>query len=143
MNKVKCGSSLAALLVSLALLINWKYVVRPLMIVYYLRAIDHFSLLMLMMSLIFLVINIIAAVGLYRMKKWGYITTYAAIAFSTLILSVSYLPFFDYLFPVRYSFAGLLIGNIAFLIFVIYLQMNAEIKQPKERQKKPRRKSKK
>ena len=120
---VKYGSKLVSLLMLLVVVLNFNNVFLPLKIMYYLRSTNAFAWLLVVMGLLFLVINLTAAAGLYRQQRWGFITTYVAILFSTVIFSASYIPFFPRLFPAQYSFIALIAVNLAVICFVIYLQI--------------------
>ncbi len=40
----------------------------------------------------FFLLNILSAIGLWRIKRWGFILGYITIAYTTILLSVSYVP---------------------------------------------------
>lgn len=120
---VKYGSKLVSALILLTVILNFNNVFLPLKIIYYLRSANSFALLLVAMGLSFLLINLVAAVGLYCLSRWSFVTTYVAIIFSTVIFSASYIPYFPRLFPAQYAFAALVIANVSVLGFVIYLQM--------------------
>jgi hypothetical protein len=65
-------------------------------------------------------INLIAAIGLYRFKKWGFILAYIAIPFSTIALSTSYIPYLNRLFPIGF---GVILINSLVVSYVIYLNL--------------------
>ena|SRR3990167_7975281 len=146
MNEIKNGCRLAALLVIATLIINWSGVFIPLQIGYYLRVMNGFAWLLVVMSLLFLTLNVTAAIGLYRMQWWGFVSAYVAIIFSTIFFSACYLPFFDRLFPVNYVGIALLIANTMVLVLVICLHVQVRKLQghlPKARVQKPQRSKKK
>ncbi len=131
MNRVKYGCKFVAALILITLLMHWHIVFRPLKIVYYLQAMNGFAIMLVVMGLLFLTVNLFAAAGIYRRKWWGFVMTYLAIVFSTLIFAVSYIPFFDRLFPVRYASLSLLLANFGVIVLVIYLQMQCDAKPPR------------
>tara|TARA_R110000868_G_scaffold184639_4_gene426291 strand:- start:195 stop:641 length:447 start_codon:yes stop_codon:yes gene_type:complete len=143
MNGVKWGCRLVALLITVMLLRHWGSIFGPLKILYYLRSFDGFALLLVAMGMLFLLVNALAAVGMYQGKRWGFFATYVAIVFSTIFYAASYLPYFNKLFPAHYASLSLLMANVGVLLWVIYLQVMSHTKTPRSKKilhKKPRRK---
>jgi hypothetical protein len=146
MNKVIWGCRLVALLFVLTMLAHWSEPFRLLQIMYYLQAMNHAAVLLLIMSLVLLVVNITAAAGLYNMKTWGFITAYIAIIFTTLC-SVIYLPFIDRLVAAQNFKTVLLITNAIVFLLVVYLHVQSggakkTSRRPVIKQMKPARKKK-
>lgn len=89
----------------------------------------RFSLFVIVFSLLFLSLNLIAAIGLYRLKKWGFIFAYIAIPFSTFFLATSYIPFVARLFPIEFSWAAMMSINIFLVLCIIYLDLRLRRQQ--------------
>lgn len=71
-----------------------------------------------------LVLNITAAIGLYRVKLWGFIIAYLAIPYTTFFLEYNSLPFATQFFPAYiagYSIK-IVIGSLLFLS-IIYMNI--------------------
>jgi hypothetical protein len=131
MKDVKIGCKALSILMLITLLVNFSNVYVPLKIVYYLHAFNGFAFVLVVMGLLFFIINSLAIVGIFRRRWWGFATGYTAIVFSTIIFSTSYIPFFNYLFPVRYVSLALLIANVAVLIVMIYLHVMVKSHPPR------------
>jgi len=123
MKDVKLGCKIIAVLIFLTLLVNFSIVVVPIKLIYYMRASDGFGIVYVIMGLIFLLSNLFAAISLFRTRRFGFGAAYAAIVFSTFVFGVSYLPFFDKLFPAKYAPFAALVANIGILTLLISLQM--------------------
>ena len=124
MKKIKYGCWLVATLIFVTLILNMDYVYRPFKIIYYLQAYHGFILLMAVMSVLFVIVNLLAAIGLVRMQWWGFVMAYTAILFSSIICVVSYIPFLLSMVSPQYEFLALAVPNISLLAFVIYLHLN-------------------
>ena len=98
-----------------------------------------FAILLVILGCCFVLLNLIAAYGLFFMRKWGYGTAYFAIVYSSLIYKVGYLPYFDRLFPIHYANFANLLGNIGLLTLLISMQMaqfQPPVKAPRKKKKK-------
>lgn len=138
MKEVKLGCKLVAVLIFITLVLHLSNVIMPMKLIYNLGAYSGFAVFLIVIGWIFFFINLFAAIGLFRQRRWGFGTAYAAIVYSTFVFGVSYIPFFDVLFPHKYAAFAALMANIGVLTLLISLHMMTF--EPK---KKPRRKSRK
>ena len=123
---VKFGCRLVSFLFMLALVMGWKNI-------YLGFAIQSSSigsgLFLMALSLLFLILNLMAATGLYRLKKWSFIFAYIAILFSTFFLSTSYIPFVPRLAPDGYSWLAMMCINFLLALYLIYLDLTLRRKE--------------
>lgn len=84
------------------------------------------SQIYLVLFLLFLSFNLIAAIGLYRLKKWGFTFAYIAIPFSTIAFSTSYIPYFNRIFPIGF---GVILINCLVMSYAIYLNLKLRRKE--------------
>lgn len=136
MKDVKLGCKMIAVLIFLALIANLGNVVMPIKLIYHLRAYDGFAVFLVIIGLIFLFINLFAAISLFRLRRFGFGAAYVAIVFSTFVFGVSYIPLFDRLFPTKYAAFATLMANIGILTMLISLQMMTFEPRKKSRRKK-------
>ncbi len=76
--------------------------------------------------ILFFMLNLIAAIGLFAVKKWSFTVSYFAIICSTLA-GMSYLPFHNLLFRFvlsQPSSIPMIIINLVLLSYVIYLNIS-------------------
>jgi hypothetical protein len=139
MKDVKLGCKIIAILIILTLLLNLGTVLYPMKIYYDLGKYDQFATLLVIRSFIFLLLNAVAVYGLYCLRSWGYGVAYAAIVYSTLFFGVSYIPFFEMLFPAQYVTFANLLANIGILTLLISMQMMEF--QPRAKKEKKRKKA--
>jgi hypothetical protein len=138
MKEVKLGCKLVAVLIFITLVLHLDIIITPVKLVYHLRSYERFTIFLIIISWLFFFVNLFAAIGLFRQRRWGFGAAYVAIVFSTFTYGVSYIPLFDALFPSKYAPFATLMANIGVLTLLISLQMMTF--EPK---KKSRRKSKK
>ncbi len=131
------GRRIIAVLIIITALLHLNSAYIWIKVVWDLGKYDGFALTLMMLGIVFVMLNIIAAYGLFTLRKWGYGVAYAAIVYSSLIFKAGYLPFFDYLFPEDYVNYANLLGNIGILTLLISMQM-AEF-EPKPRKRKKRK----
>ncbi|MEO8402446.1 MAG: hypothetical protein ABI597_11765 [Gammaproteobacteria bacterium] len=80
---------------------------------------------LIILTVLFIILNLAAAYGLFFLKKWSFLITYIAIIVSTLFFSFSYIPYLDAalnnLFSIKVYGMSLFIVNLIVFIVVIYL----------------------
>lgn len=112
----------------LTLIIHWKVPVVPFQLI--LQQPDlwngwmGWTLYFIVTGVLFVMLNLIAAIGLFTAKQWSFTVSYVAIIFSTLI-GVSYLPMYKtfhrfFLFQ-QPSIIPMMVINLVLLAYVIYL----------------------
>lgn len=96
MKNILLGCKLIACLQIFALILHWKVSVLPFQLIFQLSDLSTakgvWVLYFVITGIIFVLLNLISAIGLFAGKKWGFILSYLAIISSTLV-GVSYLPF--------------------------------------------------
>ena len=117
------GCKIISLFILIMIVINWRIVFKPMRLFYHLGLDYPFVVLLLATSLFFLLLNVLAVIGLYKVKIWGFVTTYIAMIFSTIFLSVSYVPLVDYFYPPQYASTLVILVNACVFSYVVYLQM--------------------
>jgi uncharacterized membrane protein (DUF2068 family) len=127
MTNVKKGCRLVSICILLNVLLHWSNIWFPFKIIYHLQSYNRFAVIMAVMSLLFVLINGMAAIGLWRMQWWGFVTAYTAILFSTIFFAASYIPFFPKFFPEHYASLALFCANGAVLLAVIYFQVKLKV----------------
>lgn len=117
-NKISLLCKVIALLMLLTVVFHWNVFLiffnYPLPIGWY--------VIMVLMALIFVIINIISAVGLFWGKKWGFTTSYLAIVFSSLFFGTCYIPYFPHLFPREDRAYVLTLVNLIIIVIIASLQ---------------------
>lgn len=124
-----------AILITITALQHLSSAYRWIKVVWDLGKYDGVALTIMILGIIFVILNLIAAYGLFTLRKWSYGVAYAAIVYSSLLFKAGYLPFFDYLFPVDYVAYANLLGNIGILTLLISMQM-AQFAPKKAKRKK-------
>jgi hypothetical protein len=81
------------------------------------------SIILITVGLLFLLLNLSAAIGLFWLKKFGFICAYIAIIFSTVFLSTIYLPITSKIFPNTINIILLFVINAIVLSYIIYLDI--------------------
>lgn len=117
------GARIVSVLIMLMMIINWRLVFKPMRLFYYLGTDYPFVVMLVVLSLVFTLLNLLAAIGLYKVRRWGFIATYLAIVFSTFFLAVSYVPVIDYFYPIQYASSLVILVNASVFAYVGYLQM--------------------
>lgn len=143
MKDVNLGRQVIAVLIAITAILHLSSAYLPIKIVYYLGKYDGFALLLILLGCVFVVINLVAAYGLFFMRRWGYTAAYVAIVYSSLIFFVSYIPFFDYLFPKKYAEYANVLANIGIVALLISMQMSEFKPKLKPRAKPSKQKRKK
>lgn len=119
----KFGCRLISFLIVLLLLRLWEFVYGGLNITIMFfqgTLLSGSDLMYLVLLLLFLSFNLIAAMGLYRLKKWGFMFAYIAIPFSTVALGASYIPYLNRLFPIGF---GVIVINMLVGSYAVYLNL--------------------
>lgn len=124
------GCRLVSFLMVLTLVIHWKVPVLAFQLI--LQQPDMlnkwlgWSLYFVITSVLFVMLNLIAAIGLLMLKKWSFKISYLAIICSTLT-GISYLPLtykgFYKFFLSQPSIIPMIIINLVLLSYVIYLDI--------------------
>lgn len=121
---MRMGCRLISFLVILTLITNLHNVIIPLELAIQQSNTNNWSIFLILAGSLFLLVNIASAVGLYLMRKWGFIITYIAIIFSTIFFSTSYVPFVARFFPVHLKYLVLIVINLAVILCVLYLDVS-------------------
>lgn len=127
MTNVKKGCRAVSVLIMLNVFLHWSNIWFPFKIIYHLQSYNRFAVIMAVMSLLFVLINAMAAIGLWRIQWWGFVTAYTAILYSTIFYAASYIPYFPDFFPEHFASLSLFCANGALLIAVICLQVQLKI----------------
>lgn len=117
--KLIFGSRFVACLIVLTMISNWRIIdliFQPACTVVW------WDVFMTVIALLFFVLNLLAVIGLCLIKKWGFIMSYVAIAFSTVMLSTIYLPMILEILPDNLHVVALLLVNLLIILMLIYLQ---------------------
>lgn len=127
MKNIIFGCRFVSFLMFLTLILNWKVPVIQFQAVLQQRDMASGWLTILITTgMLFIVLNLIAAAGLFFLKKWSFSVCYLAIIFSTIFFSISYVPLIsvvsNFFLPKSPGILLILI-NIIFLIYVIYLNI--------------------
>ena len=73
----------------------------------------------------YLILNLFAAYGMFYVKKWGFIITYIAIIYSTILFSHPYIPFIgsfiNILFSIHHYYVTLILLNLIVFCYTIHL----------------------
>ena len=129
---ISFGCRLISLLIIVALIAGWKNIAIPFELVLQQHNINSWSIFLVIMGSAFLLLNMFAALGLFLIKKWGFISAYAAILFSTIFFSASYLPLVNKIFPASIQYIPLIVNNLIVLSYTVYLHIQFQKKgQPK------------
>jgi uncharacterized membrane protein (DUF2068 family) len=131
MKNMMLGCRFVSFLMLLLLTFHWKIVVVPFQFVLQNPNIFNESKSLLIYFIVTgalcLMLNLIAAVGLFSVKKWGFRVSYLAIIASTLA-GVSYLPLnyklFYRFFLQQPSIIPMIMINAVVLSYVIYLDIS-------------------
>jgi uncharacterized membrane protein (DUF2068 family) len=126
MNKLEFGCRTVAFFIALSIISGWQNILFPIE-----QAIDQHTtttaaIFLIAIALLFLILNLIAALGLYLLQKWGCIVTYIAIVFSTVFFSNTYIPLINKLFPLAIRPISLIIINLLLIGYVAYLQISLQ-----------------
>src|SRR5437879_1103178 len=94
MNTIKMGCKLVALLILLSFLIyGLKIIYNSLEVIsQWWNSSKWWAIYLLVITSLFLFLNLITIYGLLYIKKWGFIFAYVAIMFSTFFFSFTYIP---------------------------------------------------
>lgn len=121
MKNIQIGCKFISILIVLTLILNWRNVAVPLQQALQQPSVNAWALFVGTMGVLFLLLNVVAALGMYLTKWWGFVGAYVAILFSSLFFSTSYVPFVGELLPEQARFASLAVINLLVIAYVIYL----------------------
>ena len=127
MNNLKIACRFFACLIILVLAINFK----NLLIFQANTSISGYIFISTIGSS-YLVLNLLSACGLFFRKQWGFWIAYAAIIFTTIFFSTSYIPGISNLFPPSQEnirFIPMVVGNFVVLIFIACIHFLSHRKQ--------------
>ena len=82
------------------------------------------SIFYLIIGALFILLNLIAAVGLFCLQKWSFTVSYLAIIFTTVFCSISYLPPIHNFFLPQLPHIPMILINLAILIYLLYLDVS-------------------
>jgi len=128
MKNIIIGCRLVSFLMVLTLILHGKVSVVPFQLIFQHPNLFHEwkgpLIYFIITGVLFLILNLIAAVGLFFVRKWGFRAAYLAIISSTLA-GVSYIPLVNKLlykfFLSQPSIIPMVLINIIILSYVIYL----------------------
>lgn len=131
MKNIKLGSRFVSFLMFLSVMLHWKVFVVPFQFVFQNPNIFNesksLSIYFIVIGVLFLILNLMAAVGLLSVKKWGFRVGYLAII-SSALAGISYLPLnyklFYRFFLQQPSIIPMVIINAVILSYVIYLDIS-------------------
>lgn len=131
MKNILFGRRLVSCLMVLTLVIHWKVPVLAFQLIFQqpdmLNRWVGWSLYFVITSVLFVMLNLIAAIGLFTLKRWSFKISYLAIICSTLA-GISYLPLtykgFYKFFLSQPSIIPMIIINLVLLSYVIYLDIS-------------------
>lgn len=121
MKNVNLGSKVVSLLIALTLVLHWKNIVVPLQVAFGLSRITGWTIGLVAIATLFLLTNLIAAVGMYQSRTWGFTAAYVAIISTTLLFATSYIPFVTKLSFLPWPGASVIFLNALVLIYVFYI----------------------
>lgn len=130
------GCRVVSVFILVMMVINWRIMFKPFNLFYYLGTEYPFVVLLVGLSLAFIVLNLVAAIGLFKTERWGFVFTYVAMVFSTLFFAVSYVPVVNYFYPPQYVDTLVILVNACLFAYVVYLQMQLGIVTGKGRRRK-------
>ena len=133
------GCRVVSVFILIMMAINWRIMFKPFKLFYYLGTEYPFVVLLVGLSLAFIFLNLVAAIGLFKTERWGFVFTYIAMAFSTLFFAVSYVPVIDYFYPPQYASTLLILVNACVFAYVIYVQMQLGIVTGKVRKRRKKK----
>lgn len=131
MKNIILGCRFISFLMFLSVILHWKVFVVPFQFVFQSPNIFNdwksLSIYFIVTGVLFLILNLIAAIGLLSVKRWGFRVGYLAIISSTLA-GTSYLPLnyklFYRFFLQQPSIIPMVIINAIILSYVIYLDIS-------------------
>ena len=125
MNKRNISCRVVAFLILLTILLNWQNVT----LMFHANTPSFMAeIFLITITTLFLLLNLIAALGLFFTKWWGFWSAYFAIIFSTIFFSTAYIPFVDLIgkaLPTNLVFAPMLLSNVLVLALIIYLHIKS------------------
>lgn len=136
MKDISLGRRIIAILIVITAFTHLSSAYSWLRVVHDLGKFDGIATMLAILGVIFVMLNLVAAYGLFSLRRWGYGVAYAAIVYSSLIFKAGYMPFFDYLFPEDYVNYANLLGNICILTILISMQMAQFEPKPRKQKKK-------
>lgn len=120
--KIRCR--IAAFLIALTLILHWK-------IIFSLAPIANIKLYFYIVCtvIVYGLLNVLATIGLYKVKRWSYFVSYLAIIFSTVFFSVQYFPKMHFMYvvfaelPANLRSIPTIIINCLFFLYIIYIHV--------------------
>ena len=118
---------LVSFLMFLTFVLNWKVPVIALQAAF--QQTDFMWLSFTIITVVlFIILNLIAAIGLFFLKKWSFSISYLAIIFSTVFFSISYIPLIskisNFFLPQTFHPIPVILINSLILIYLIYLDVS-------------------
>ena len=131
MKNILFGCKFISCLMILTLIVHWKVPVLPFQLILQQPGIVNewmsWILYFIITGVLFVLLNLIAAIGLFAVKEWSFNVSYLAILCSTLA-GISYLPLsyktFYRFFLSQPSIIPAIIINLVLLSYVIYLDIS-------------------
>ncbi|MEC6796057.1 hypothetical protein VXS03_03210 [Photobacterium sp. S4TG1] len=108
------ATKLLAVLVVIGLIQHFDMIIKALRF-------DLLSMVPMSITVLVLISGILACIGLFRGKKWGFIPLYFYIPAATLFLQVSLIPFIPNIFPVKHHDIAIMVINSLVLLYSVSL----------------------
>ncbi|MEC6906052.1 hypothetical protein [Photobacterium piscicola] len=108
------ATKLLAVLVAIGLIQHFDMIIQALRF-------DLLSMVPMSITVLVLISGILACIGLFRGKKWGFIPLYFYIPAVTLFLQVSLIPFIPNIFPVKHHDIAIMVINGLVLLYSVSL----------------------
>lgn len=116
--QAKC--KIIALLIILVVINHWR-VMTNITLPSHIGWLNYVSTL----SILFFVLNIVAAIGLFTFKRWSFFVSYLAIAFSTFFFATPYIPVITHFIPHNFRYIGMTIINLLIMLWIFSLHRKA------------------
>jgi hypothetical protein len=131
MKNILFGCRLVSFLIIVTLIMQWKVSVITFQLILQQPGVwnEWMSLMVYfaITGILFVLLNLMAAIGLFTVRKWGFKVSYLAILCST-VVGISYLPLtyktFYKFFLSQPSIIPMVIINLCLLSYVVYLDIS-------------------
>jgi hypothetical protein len=110
---LKYGQKVSAFLIVFTLLVNWK--------VFSMIGMAGLSLENNLLIIIWIILLISSAIGLYLKKSWGFVSFYPAVLLTTIGFSIPLVPFVTSFFIFELRPWVMIAINLSFLFFVFWI----------------------
>lgn len=110
----KC--KIIALLIILVVINHWR-VITNITLPSHIGWLNYISTV----SILFFALNITAAIGLLRFKRWSFFVSYMAITVSTFFFATPYIPVITHFIPHHFRYIGMIIINLLIMLWIFSL----------------------